>query len=117
LDSGHGELELTCVRDGNYVLQHSIFTSAPQDARLKEAVTLYKEKEGWRRVAAHVGGGVTGEQCKNRWNLALQHQDKGLRTADWTPEEVRIVGKYKFLGSKRNVLTMCAMQFSIHARV
>jgi hypothetical protein len=64
----------------------------PQDARLKECVALYKAKEGWMKVAAHVGGGVTVEQCRNRWSSHLQHQDKSVRKAAWTREEVRLAG-------------------------
>jgi hypothetical protein len=51
-------------------------------------VALYKA-QGWQRVAEHVGGGVTGLQCMNRWSGQVKHQVEGLAKRDWTEEEVR----------------------------
>ncbi len=59
-----------------------------QDARLEEAVKLHKAS-GWAKVAEHVGGGVTGKQCKNRWSISLKPLQQGLKKgSDWTEAEV-----------------------------
>lgn len=64
-----------------------------QDALLTEGVELYKKDEGrfmgWSRVAEHVGGGVTAQQCMDRWNGYLgKVQQADIKLGDWADEEV-----------------------------
>ena len=59
-----------------------------QDARLTEAVRLYKA-EGWARVAEHLSGGVSGQQCIARWSGHLEPVQQGLKKgAEWSEAEV-----------------------------
>ena len=58
-----------------------------QDARLTDGVALHKE-HGWARVAQFMGDGLSAQHCKNRWNIYLKHWQKGLKSANWQPNEV-----------------------------
>jgi len=58
-----------------------------QDARLTEGVKLHGTV--WAKVAEHVGVGVIGQQCSNRWNRYLKPLQQGLKKGgDWTEAEV-----------------------------
>lgn len=49
---------------------------------------LYKGA-GWERVAKHVGHGLTGRQCKGRWNNYLRLAQKDyINQGEWTDKEV-----------------------------
>ena len=66
-----------------------IWFDFPQDVLLTEGVALYKESGGWARVAEHVGGGVTVNQCRIRWSHYLgRMQQEGIKQGDWSDEEV-----------------------------
>ena len=35
-----------------------------------------------------MGDGLSAQHCKNRWNIYLKHWQKGLKSANWQPDEV-----------------------------
>lgn len=46
---------------------------------------LYKKSGGWASVAEHVGGGITAQQCRNRWHKYLKYmQQEGIKQGDWS---------------------------------
>ena len=60
-----------------------------KDEALIEGIALYKETEGWDRVAEHVGRGVTAVQCMGRWRCSIYVRDgEKLKQEPWTEEEV-----------------------------
>ncbi len=48
----------------------------------------YKESGGWARVAEHVGGGVTIDECKSRRNNYLGQKMGGVNKEKWNETEV-----------------------------
>lgn len=56
------------------------------DELLKEGREIYGKK--WVKIAKHVGGGMDGKQCLNRWTYHVDPEVQNRKTGEWTQEEV-----------------------------